>query len=88
MRARRSNGDDPRVAAAALLTHIMDADGERTAGEREMLKRLLSENYDLRGEELDKVMAAEVTKARQNSSTSCGSKGGSPRIFWPGKSTS
>jgi uncharacterized tellurite resistance protein B-like protein len=54
----RSNGDDPRVAAAALLTHIMDADGERTAGEREMLKRLLSENYDLRGEELDKVMAA------------------------------
>jgi uncharacterized tellurite resistance protein B-like protein len=54
----RSDSDDPRVAAAALLTHIMDADGERTAGEREMLKRLLSENYDLRGSELDKVMAA------------------------------
>jgi uncharacterized tellurite resistance protein B-like protein len=54
----RSDGDDPRVAAAALLTHIMDADGERTAGERDMLKRLLSENYGLQGAELDKVMEA------------------------------
>ena len=30
------------------------------------------------------VMRASVTKARQNSSTSCGSNGGSPRIFSPG----
>jgi uncharacterized tellurite resistance protein B-like protein len=50
--------DDPRIAAAALLTHMMDADGERTAGERDMLKRLLSESYGLDGAELAKVMAA------------------------------
>ncbi|MEX0954558.1 MAG: TerB family tellurite resistance protein [Rhizobiaceae bacterium] len=52
------DGDDPRIAAAALLTHIMDADGVRTAGERDMLKRLLSENYGLDGTELVRVIAA------------------------------
>ena len=53
-----SDGDDPRIAAAALLTHIMDADGERTAGERDMLKTLLSETYGLEGSDLNRVMAA------------------------------
>jgi uncharacterized tellurite resistance protein B-like protein len=52
------DGDDPRVAAAALLTHIMDADGERTAGERDMLKKVLAETYDLKGAALDEIMAA------------------------------
>lgn len=52
------DGDDPRIAAAALLTHMMDVDGERTAGERDMLKRLLSESYGLDGTELVRVMAA------------------------------
>ena len=52
------DGDDPRIAAAALLTHIMDADGVRTAGERATLTRLLSESYGLDGSELDRVMTA------------------------------
>src|SRR5690606_37519155 len=34
------------------------------------------------------VIDDAITNARQNSSTSWGSKGGSPRIFTPGKSTS
>ena len=53
-----AESDDPRVAAAALLTHIMDADGERTDDEKEMLKRLLGEVYGLEGAELAKVMKA------------------------------
>ncbi len=50
--------DDPRVAAAALLIHVMDADGERTSEERDMLVKLLSDSYGLQGAELDRVMAA------------------------------
>ncbi|MBO6717306.1 MAG: TerB family tellurite resistance protein [Rhizobiaceae bacterium] len=50
--------DDPRIAAAALLTHVMDADGERTAGEREALKALLTQAFDVKGKELKEVLAA------------------------------
>ena len=56
--ARSADGDDPRIAAAALLTHVMDADGERTEDEKDMLKRLLGEVYGLQGAELTKVMKA------------------------------
>lgn len=50
--------DDPRVAAAALMIHVMDADGERKAGEKERLLKALSEGYDVEGAELQKVFAA------------------------------
>jgi uncharacterized tellurite resistance protein B-like protein len=53
-----SNGDDPRVAAAALLTHIMDADGEQTESERTMLSTLLSQTYGISGSDLEKLLAA------------------------------
>lgn len=53
-----ADADDPRVAAAALLTHIMDADGERTHGERDTLKKVLADSYGLTGGELHRVMAA------------------------------
>ncbi len=52
----RADGDDPRIAAAALLTHIMEADGERSAEERNMLKTLLSETYGLKGSDLEKLV--------------------------------
>lgn len=50
--------DDPRVAAAALLFHVMDADGVREAGELERLRSLFSETYDVEGAELDRILEA------------------------------
>jgi uncharacterized tellurite resistance protein B-like protein len=50
--------DDPRVAAAALMYHVMDADGVRQDVEWERMKQLLTESYGLTGEALDKLVAA------------------------------
>ena len=36
------DGDDPKVAAAALLFHVMDADGERREEERTRLTQSLA----------------------------------------------
>jgi uncharacterized tellurite resistance protein B-like protein len=50
--------DDPRVAAAALLFHVMDADGARQDVERERIKSLLAESYGLKGAALEKLLSA------------------------------
>lgn len=50
--------DDPKVAAAALMFHVMDADGDRRETERERLKALLAEAYRLSGRELDLLVQA------------------------------
>jgi len=50
--------DDPRVAAAALMYHVMDADGVRQDAEWERMKQLLTESYGVTGEALDKLVAA------------------------------
>ena len=50
--------DDPRVAAAALMYHVMDADGVRHDDEWERMKELLGESYGVTGEELDRLVAA------------------------------
>ena len=50
--------DDPRVAAAALMYHVMDADGVRHDDEWERMKELLSESYGVTGEALDRLVAA------------------------------
>lgn len=50
--------DDPRVAAAALMIHVMDADGVRTTQERTMLARALKESFGLEGGELESVLKA------------------------------
>lgn len=50
--------DDPRVAAIALLFHVMDADGVRERAEVEQLRPLASEMFGLEGAELDRVLAA------------------------------
>jgi uncharacterized tellurite resistance protein B-like protein len=52
------SSDDPRVAAAALLYHVMDADGVRQDTEWERMKEILAEAYDLSGDALDKLVAA------------------------------
>lgn len=50
--------DDPRVAAAALMYHVMDADGVRQDTEWERMKEILGEAYGLSGEALDRLVAA------------------------------
>lgn len=56
---RRPGGeDDPRVAAAALLYHVMSADGVRQDTEWERFKTLLAETYSVRGAELDALAKA------------------------------
>lgn len=51
-------GDDPRVAAAALMYHVMDADGVRQDVEWERMKELLAEAYGISGNALDTLVAA------------------------------
>jgi uncharacterized tellurite resistance protein B-like protein len=50
--------DDPRVAAAALMFHVMDADGVRRDDETESLREILSQTYGMTGKELDDLMQA------------------------------
>jgi len=53
---RRDAGDDPVLAAVALLFHVIDADGERGQQEVERLRALVAERYALPGRELDALL--------------------------------
>jgi uncharacterized tellurite resistance protein B-like protein len=57
-RRKQLSADDPKVAAAALMFHVMDADGERRDTERDRLKELLSQSYGLSGSELEQIVRA------------------------------
>ena len=57
-RRKKLSADDPKVAAAALMFHVMDADGDRREAERKRLKELLVEAYGLSGHELNRLMQA------------------------------
>lgn len=57
--------DDPRVAAAALMFHVMHADGEQTAGERDLIERALSEAYDIGDGELSAVVQTAEEAERE-----------------------
>lgn len=50
--------DDPRVAAAALMFFVIDADGVRAQEERERLREVLAGSYALSGDELEAVVKA------------------------------
>lgn len=50
--------DDPRLAASALLAHVIEADGEVRPEERERLHRVLKEAYDLEPEAVRKLVKA------------------------------
>lgn len=52
------DADDPRVAAAALMFHVIDADGMRDEVERQRLADVLASTYALSGDELERVMEA------------------------------
>ncbi|MBN9071903.1 MAG: TerB family tellurite resistance protein [Rhizobiales bacterium] len=55
---RDGGRDDPRIAAAALLFHVMDADGLRQDVERERIKTLMAEAYGLKGSRLEELLRA------------------------------
>lgn len=57
---RRPTGaeDDPRVAAAALLFHVANADGVLQESEKAELRAALSGSYSLEGVALDRLIEA------------------------------
>ena len=50
--------DDPRIAAAALMYHVVNADGVLQHAEWERIKDLLAETYGVGGQELDELVEA------------------------------
>jgi uncharacterized tellurite resistance protein B-like protein len=50
--------DDARVAAAALMVHVMDADGVRRDAEKDSLLEALSETFDIDGTGLEELFRA------------------------------
>ncbi|MEO3389398.1 TerB family tellurite resistance protein [Mesorhizobium sp. CAU 1741] len=50
--------DDPRVAAAALMFHVMEADGVRDQIEHTRMREMLSQAYAISGQELDEIVTA------------------------------
>lgn len=50
--------DDPRLAAAALIYHVMSADGVVQQTERERFAAILGETYSLDTETLDRLIVA------------------------------
>jgi len=63
-RADADRSDDPRVAVAALMYHIIDADGVREADEAESLRRTIADAYGISGPELDRILVAGETAER------------------------
>lgn len=58
--------DDPRLAAAALMLHLVDADGVRLEVEREALRDALSRAYGLSGRLLDDFIARAEEEHRRS----------------------
>ncbi|MDW6022116.1 TerB family tellurite resistance protein [Mesorhizobium sp. BAC0120] len=55
---RLPSAEDPRVAAAALMFHVVNADGVLQDVEKAKLRSVLSEAYSVTGGELDALIAA------------------------------
>jgi uncharacterized tellurite resistance protein B-like protein len=53
-----SGEDDPRIAAAALMFHVIDADGVRSKAERIRLEEVLSRHFGVAGSELQRLIRA------------------------------
>lgn len=50
--------DDPKIAAVALMFHVMDADGVRREEETRRLRETLSRAYGISGRALDRLLEA------------------------------
>lgn len=57
-RGEKFSDDDPRLAAAALMFHIMDADGDAREVERAKLSVTLAQKYGLKGDALKQLIRA------------------------------
>lgn len=55
---RLNAADNPAVAAAALLFHVMDADGVRAESERNILEKEIAAEYGVDGAALADILAA------------------------------
>ena len=55
---RGPSPDDPRVAAAALMFHVVNADGVLQENEKAKLRSVLAEAYSLKGIDLDRLLEA------------------------------
>lgn len=64
-RPKAGDLDDPRVAAAALMFHVIDADGVRDEGERARMRDLVSQAYSVHGAELDDLIATAEEAERE-----------------------
>ncbi|MDN2582621.1 TerB family tellurite resistance protein [Aquibium sp. ELW1220] len=58
--------DDPRLAAAALMVHVMEADGVEEDAERATLREALTRAYGLTGRELDAFVARAEEEVHQS----------------------
>jgi uncharacterized tellurite resistance protein B-like protein len=56
--ANRFSENDYRLAAAALLIHVMSIDGKETGAERDKLHELLKQQFDLDDEAAEELIAA------------------------------
>jgi uncharacterized tellurite resistance protein B-like protein len=63
--ARTPAGDDPAVAAAALLFHVIEADGVRGAEERARLEAEIASGYGLEGARLAEILAAQEAAEKE-----------------------
>lgn len=50
--------DDPQIAAAALMFHVMDADGIRSAEESRKLEEILRRHFSVDDAELKRLLSA------------------------------
>ena len=62
---KQQEADDPRVAAAALMFHVMDADGVRQQVERDRLSQMLVESYSIDGDDLRNILDAGEAADRE-----------------------
>lgn len=58
--------DDPRVAAAALMLHVVEADGISEESEREKMREVLAQSYGLSGRDLEKLVQAADDAHRES----------------------
>lgn len=58
--------DDPRVAAAALMLHVIEADGVSEESEREKMREMLAQAYALSGRDLEKLVKAGDAAHRES----------------------
>jgi uncharacterized tellurite resistance protein B-like protein len=63
--ANRFSESDYRLAAAALLIHVMSVDGQETGDEQDMLHELLKRQFDLDDDAVTELIAAATAADRE-----------------------